>query len=72
MQRRATHKASLEMAMNSFTMYPRFSDPCRAHIHLMGLTGLQEPREEGSEVTDRRGPEVLHQDVRVLRLTGAE
>lgn len=49
-------------------MFHKFSDPCRAHIHLMGLKGWG----EGSEVTDHRGPEVQHQDVRVVRLTEAE
>lgn len=39
----AAPEESLEMAMNSFSMDPRFSDPCRAHIHLMGLTGLEGP-----------------------------
>ena len=53
-------------------MYLEFSDPCRAHIHLMGLTGLEGPWGEGSEVTDHGGPEVQHRDVRALRLTGAE
>lgn len=72
MQRTAAPEESLE-TVNSFSMYPRFSDPCRAHIHLIGLTGLEGPRGEGgSEVTDRGGPEVQHQDVRVLRLTGVE
>lgn len=82
MWRTATPEESLEKrkkkrTMNSFSMYPRFSDPCRAHIHLMGLTGLEGPGGrwrgvKGSEVTDRGGPEVQHWDVRVLRLTGAE
>ncbi len=31
------------VAMNSFHMYPRFSEPCRARIHLLGLTGLEGP-----------------------------
>lgn len=72
MRRTAAPEECLEMAMNSFSMYPGFSDPCRVHIYLMGLMGLEGPWGEGSEVTDRGGPEVQHQDVRVLRLTGAE
>lgn len=47
-------------------MYHRVSDPCRMRIQLMGLMGLERG---GSEVTDHSGPEVQHQDVRVLRLT---
>lgn len=39
-----TPEESLEMAMNSFSVYPRFSDPCRAHIHLMGLQGGRDQR----------------------------
>ncbi len=42
MQRTAAPEESPE-TVNSFSMYPRFSDPCRAHIHLMGLTGLEGP-----------------------------
>jgi len=57
--------------MNSFSMYSRFSDPCKAHIHLMSLMGLEEPG-GGSEVTDHEGPEAQQQDVRVLELTEAE
>lgn len=49
-------------------MFHNFSDPCRAHMHLMGLEG----RGVGSEVTDHRGPEVQHRDVIAVRLTEAE
>lgn len=63
MQRTAAPEECLEMAVNSFSMYPGFSDPCRAHIYLMGLTGLEGLRGEGSEVTDCGGPKVQHQDI---------
>lgn len=36
--------------MNSYPVYPRFSDPHGAHMHLMGLSGL-----EGPEVGGVRG-----------------
>lgn len=52
------------MAKNSFSIFPRFSDPCEALIHLRGLMG---PGDLGgrSEVADHEGPEAQHQDVRV-------
>lgn len=67
MQRTATPEGlfSLEMSLNCFSMYSRFSDPCREHIHLMVL-GPGRARGEGAEVTDRRGAEVQHWDGKVL------
>lgn len=49
--------------MTCYSMYPRFSDPHRAHIHLMGLSGLEGPEGEGSEVADPGGAEVQDQNV---------